>query len=197
MWSFISPPGGAGLVPVSPADLVGGGDGRCSGRGGSDRVHRVAPVEGDELAPVGAWEVEDRVFGGGLGHVGGPNVHGQGLAVYDLLPVDVEHGRPSLRVADPDGGREPGRVADIPGVGELLARTGLAGGGASYLAVEVVVEASRAAQDYSPQDLSSGGGLVAGKDAAPFDLMVIDRPALAEVGAVYPLYGVGLPVNAA
>src|SRR5918998_1979377 len=197
MWGFISPSGGAGLVPVPPANLVGGGDGCRGRRGGSGGVHGVAPAEGDELAPVGAWEVEDLVFRGSLGHVRGPDVHGQGLAVYDGLPVNVEHGCPGLRVADPDGGREPGRVADVPGVGELLARAGLAGGGASYLAVEVVVEAGRATQHYSSQDLSGGGGLVAGEDAAPFDLVVVDRLALAEAGAVYPLDSVGLPVDAA
>src|ERR671916_994018 len=112
MWSFISPSGGAGLVRVPPANLVGGGDGCRGGRGGSGGVHGVAPAEGDELAPVGAREVEDLVFRGGFGHVYGPDVHGQCLAVYDGLPVDVEHWRPGLRVANPDGGRKPGRVSD-------------------------------------------------------------------------------------
>src|ERR671916_710335 len=197
MWSFISPPGGAGLVPVPLANLVGGGDGCRGGRGGSGGVHGVAAAEGDELAPVRAREVQDLVFCGGLGHVYGPDVHGQGLAVYDGLSVDIEHWRPGLRVADPDGGREPGRVADVPGVGELLARAGLAGGGASYLAVEVVVEAGRATQDDLPQDLRGGGGLVAGEDAVPFDLVVVDGLALAESGEIYPLDSVGLPVDAA
>src|SRR5918993_3399316 len=197
MWGFISPSGGAGLVPVPSANFVGGGDGCRGGGGGSGGVHGVAPAEGDELAPVGTREVEDLVFCGGLGHVRGPDVHGQGLAVYDGLPVDIEHRRPGLRVANPDGGREPGRVADVPGVGELLARAGLAGGGASYLAIEVVVEAGRATQDYSSQDLRGGGGLIAGEDAAPFDLVVVDGLALAESGELYPLDSVGLPVDAA
>src|SRR5215210_1574137 len=197
MWSFISLPGGSRLVFVSPAYFVGGGDGCPGGRGGAGGVHRVAPAEGDELAPVGTREVEDRVFGGGLGHVRRPDVHGQCFAVYDVLPVNVEHGRPGLRVADPDGGREPRRVADVPGVGELIARAGLAGGGTPYLAVEVVVETGRAPQDDPPQNLRGGGGLVAREDATTFNLVVVDGLALAEAGTLYPLYGVGLPVDAA
>src|SRR5918993_5898462 len=180
MWSFISLPGRSGLVSVSSADFVGGGDGCHGGRGGAGRVHRVAPAEGDELAPVGTREVEDRVFGGSLGHVRGPDVQGKCLAVHDFLPVNVEHGRPGPRVADPDGSGEPRRVADVPGVGELLARAGLAGRGTPYLAVEVVVEASRAPQDDPSQDLRGGGGSVARKDATPFDLVVVDGLTLAE-----------------
>src|ERR687898_1073585 len=108
MWSFISLPGRSGLVSVSSADFVGGGDGCHGGRGGAGRVHRVAPAEGDELAPVGTREVEDRVFGGGLGHVRGPDIHGQCLAVYDVLPVNLKgdsrgatYNIPTLRTPPP------------------------------------------------------------------------------------------------
>src|ERR671916_952033 len=52
-------------------------------------------------------------------------------------------------------------------------------------------------QNDSPQDLRGGGGLFAREDATPFDLVVVVGFALAEVGTLYPLDGVGLPVDAA
>src|SRR3712207_3609214 len=78
------------------------------GRGGAGGVHRVAPAKGNKLTPVGTREVEDQVFGGGLGHIRGPDVHGQCPAVYDVLPVNLKgdsrgatYNIPTLRTPPP------------------------------------------------------------------------------------------------
>ena len=52
------------------------------------------------------------------------------------IPCTLVHRDLAARVADPDGGAEPRRVAAEPGVGMLLRRPGLAGGGLAVVGAD-------------------------------------------------------------
>ena len=81
--------------------------------------------------------------------------------------------RRSRRVADPDRGRQRRRVADEPGVGEVVDRAGLAGRGAADLRL-----GAGAALDVLLQDLGRLGGdaVLEGPVAARLPELAVDRP---------------------
>src|SRR4051794_20903389 len=93
---------------------------------------------------------------------------------------------PALGVANPHGGAKARRVPDVPGLGEVVRGSPLAGGGVPYLPVQVVEHGRCPVLYYAPQDLRLDRGFVAAERASAPDLVVVHRPALA----------VAVPVNA-
>src|ERR671921_28581 len=158
---------------------------------------RCAAFEEIEVVRVGLGEVEFEVPCRGNGHVIGPDVHGQGLSVGLLNAVDADEGAPSLGVSDPDRGAQSGRVAHIPGVGEVIRGTRLARGGMPYLLVQIVEHRRRAVLHHAPEDLGLDGRLVARENALTADLVVVDGFFLAIGVPVDALYGVRLAMDAA
>src|SRR5215212_10548897 len=103
------------------------------------------------------------------------DVHGQGLAVWLQYAVYANQGSPALGIADPHGGTQSRRVADVSGVGEVVRGPRLAGGGTSYFLVEVVEHDRRPVLYHAPQDLVRDRGLIAREHAFSADFVVVDR----------------------
>src|SRR3712207_5345840 len=157
----------------------------------------VSSVYDLERAQVGSREAERWLSLGSPRHIGRPEVHGQGLAVRLFEAVDPDHGAPTLRVADPYGCTQARRVADVPGVGEVVGGAGLAGGGSPDLLVEIVEHARRPVLHHAAENLVKGGGLVPGHHALPSEPVVVEVLALAVAHPLYALDGIRVAADAA
>src|SRR5215203_1235967 len=158
---------------------------------------RVVALEHVQIALVGSGEVEREVALRGLCHVVRPDVHGEGLAIGFAYAVDTDQRFPAFRVTDPHGGAKAWRVANVPGVGEVVRGSGLAGGGVSYLLIQVVEHGRCAVFHHAPQDLRLDRGFITAEHALAPDLVVVDRLGLAVTVPFYALDRVGLAVDAA